>query len=198
MSKSATGQLVGWAAFGAVAALATPAQAGVDAVHVGVLAHNICIQNCDSAGREDGPVVEVQLDFGSPELLNILLSPKPYLIASINVAGDTSYAGAGLDWDWRLGQDWSVQTGLGYIIHDGETELPYPSGTPEAAAFTEEHVLLGSRDLWRLALGVTRDLPGPWAAEFEVLHVSHGQILGSGRNQGLDQAGLRLKYAFGE
>ncbi len=195
MKNSAS--IFGLAAFGAMAA-AAPAQAGVDQVYVGVMAHNICIQNCDASGREDGPNIELQLDFDSPDFLSILWSPKPYLIASVNVAGDTSFFGGGLDWNWQATENWSAQAGVGYVLHDGETDLPFPSGTPEAAAFTEEHVLLGSEDLFRLSLGITRDLPGPWSAQFQVLHVSHGQILGSGRNQGLDQAGFRLAYEFGE
>jgi lipid A 3-O-deacylase len=28
-------------------------------------------------------------------------------------------------------------------------------------------------------------------------HLSHGQILGDGRNQGVDQIGIRLGYQFG-
>jgi lipid A 3-O-deacylase len=28
-------------------------------------------------------------------------------------------------------------------------------------------------------------------------HLSHGQILGNGRNQGLDTLGLRVAYRFG-
>jgi lipid A 3-O-deacylase len=184
-------------AVGAGVGLAPDAQA-LDKLHVGVMAHNICIQNCDSSGREEGPNVELQLGWESPPMLDFAFSPKPYVVASVNVAGDTSYVGAGLDWEWKVTEDWSIEPGVGYIVHDGETELPYPSGTPEAAAFTEEHVLLGSRDLFRLSINVTRDLPGPWEAQFQVVHISHGQILGSGRNQGLDQAGLRLVYEFGE
>jgi hypothetical protein len=29
-------------------------------------------------------------------------------------------------------------------------------------------------------------------------HLSHGQILGSGRNQGLDMAGVRVVYRFAQ
>lgn len=188
---------LGLAAFGAGLALSAPAQA-LDSVHLGVMAHNVCIQNCDSAGREDGPNIELQASWDSPEFLGFLFSPRPYALASVNVAGDTSFFGGGLEWRWAFADGWSLDPGLGYVVHDGATELPYPAGTPEAAAFTEENVLLGSEDLWRLSIGVTRDLPGPWEAQFMVLHVSHGQILGSGRNQGLDQVGVRLGYKFGE
>jgi lipid A 3-O-deacylase len=188
--------ILGFAAIGAGLLAASGAEAAE--LHVGALAHNICIQNCDNAGKEEGANIELQLGWDSPEALSILFSPRPYVIASINTSGDTSFFGGGLEWRVPVGSKWAIEPGLGYVLHNGETELPFPSGTPEAAKFTDEHVLLGSEDLFRLSLALTRDLPGPWAAQAMVLHVSHGQILGSGRNQGLDQAGFRLSYAFGE
>ena len=76
-------------------------------------------------------------------------------------------------------------------------ENPYRQWHSEAKAFFEEHVLLGSRDLFRTSLGITRDLQGPWEMQGFYEHLSHGQILGSDRNQGLDDFGIRLAYEFG-
>lgn len=183
----------------ASASLATaPAHGEVAALRVGVMDHNVCVYNCKNAGKEDGPNIDVQVDFDSPNFLSWAFSPEPYLIASVNVAGDTSFYGGGLTWTLPVTDHWSVEGGLGYVLHDGETELPFENGTPEAAAFTEEHVLLGSRDLFRTSLSVARELPGPWRVEAHFMHVSHGQILGTGRNQGIDQLGVRLRYSFGE
>lgn len=190
------GKTAGLLALGAALAAAGEAQA-VESVHVGVMAHNICVTDCKNAGKEDGPVIELQANWGSPDFMNWALSPQPYVVASINVAGDTSFVGAGLEWRFKLSEHWAIEPGVGYVIHDGETTLPYPSGTPEAAAFTEDHVLLGSRDLFRTSLGVTRDFDGPWEAQLFFSHLSHGQILGNGRNQGMDQLGVRFGYRFG-
>ncbi len=181
------------------AAMATVGQAhAVESVHIGVLAHNICVTDCKNADKEDGPVVELQADWGSPDFLNWFGSPTPYAVASLNVSGATSFVGAGLEWRWEFADGWALEPGVGYVIHNGETNLPYPTGSPEAATFTEEHVLLGSRDLFRTSLGLTHELSGPWEAQVFFSHLSHGQILGNGRNQGMDQAGVRIGYRFGE
>jgi lipid A 3-O-deacylase len=153
--------------------------------------------NCKNADKEDGPNVEFQVSFDSPEFLDWAFSPQPYLIASVNTAGDTSYGGAGLEWRWDVSEHWAIEPGVGYVVHNGEIENPYPNGSPEAAAFAAEHVQFGSRDLFRTSLGVTYDFDGPWEAEVLYEHLSHGQILGSGRNQGIDNIGVRIGYQFG-
>lgn len=190
-------KMVGLAAMGAALMLAPAAYADVNELHVGVMDHNICVVNCKNANKEDGPNIEAQLTFDSPDFLDWALSPRPYLLASLNTAGDTSFAGVGLEWRWDFAEGWALQPGIGYVVHDGETENPYANGTPEAAAFAEQHVQYGSRDLFRTSLGLTRDLPGPWEVQVLYEHLSHGQILGSGRNQGTDELGVRLGYRFG-
>lgn len=192
MHKAALGLA---AAFGA--ALAASAEARAGEVHLGVMAHNICVANCKNADKEDGPNIEAQVSFDSPSFLRWAGAPQPYLIASLNTAGATSFAGAGLEWRWEFAEGWALEPGLGYVVHDGELENPFPNGTPEAAAFAAEHVQFGSRDLFRTSLALTRDLPGPWEAQLIYEHLSHGQILGEGRNQGIDEIGVRVGYRFG-
>jgi lipid A 3-O-deacylase len=187
----------GIAAFGAAMALAPAARADVTEAHIGAMAHNICVTDCKNAFKEDGPSVEFEVSFDSPGFLHWAGSPEPYLMASVNTAGATSFGGFGVEWRWNFSEKWALQPGVGYVIHDGETNNPYANGTPEAAAFSEHHVLLGSRDLFRTSLGLTRDFEGPWEAQLFFSHLSHGQILGHGRNQGLDQLGVRLGYQFG-
>lgn len=179
-------------------AAASGAHAGVDEVHVGVMAHNICVTDCKNANKEDGPNLELQISFDSPDFLDWAGSPQPYLMASANAQGDTSFGGFGLEWHWEFADGWALEPGFGYVVHDGATNNPFANGTPEAAAFAEENVLLGSKDLFRTSLGLSHELPGPWEVEVFFEHLSHGQILGEGRNQGMDQAGLRLGYKFGE
>jgi lipid A 3-O-deacylase len=192
------GSAAGLAAFGAAVAMSPAAQAGVDEVHVGVMAHNICVTDCKNANKEDGPNVEFQMSFDSPSFLHWAGAPQPYLMGSVNAAGETSFGGVGLEWRWDFADGWALEPGFGYVVHDGETTNPYPNGSPEAEAFADEHVLLGSEDLFRTSIGLTRDLAGPWEAQLFFEHLSHGQILGDGRNQGLDQIGVRLGYRFGE
>jgi lipid A 3-O-deacylase len=192
------GQAIGVAAFGAAMMLAPTARADIDEVHVGVMAHNICVTNCKNANKEDGPNVEVQVSFDSPGFLSWAFSPQPYVMAAINTAGNTSHAGIGLEWRWEFAEGWAVEPGIGYVVHNGENENPFAPGTPENAAFNEEHVLMGSDDLFRTSIALTRDFEGPWEGSLIFTHLSHGQILGNGRNQGLDSLGIRFGYQFGE
>jgi len=92
---------------------------------------------------------------------------------------------------------YSLAASVGYVIHDGELASPFPQGDPRGDAFTEEHVLFGSRDLFRSTFGLHYEINETWGAELLYEHLSHGQILGNGRNQGIDNIGLRATYAFG-
>ena len=85
----------------------------------------------------------------------------------------------------------------GYVIHDGELESPFPQGNPRGDAFTEDHLLLGSRDLFRTTIALHYEITETWGAELIYEHLSHGQILGSRHNQGLDNIGVRVSYNFG-
>ena len=55
---------------------------------------------------------------------------------------------------------------------------------------------MGSDDLFRTSLALTYDFNEDWAAQLMYEHYSHGQILGNGRNQGMDNIGIRIAYTF--
>ncbi|MBI1185901.1 MAG: hypothetical protein GC206_00925 [Alphaproteobacteria bacterium] len=173
------------------------AEGPVDSAHFGIMAHNIQVIDPKNANKEDGPALEFQLNFKSPGFLRWAGAPTPYAVASINVAGDTSFGGVGLEWRVPVGGGWSVEPGLGYVIHDGALEVPFPFGSQEAVDFSAENVLLGSRDLFRTSIGVSRAFGGGWSGQVFFSHLSHGQILGDGRNQGMDQLGVRIGRRFG-
>lgn len=178
---------------------ALAAQAGpVEEVRLGVVAHNVCIANCDNANKEDGPNINGEIVFASPDFLNILWSPSPYVVASVNTAGDTSFGGFGLQWDWEFAEGWAIEPGVGYVIHDGELTFPFPQGDPRNDPISETTVFFGSRDLFRTSLSLNKDLGEKWGVQLMYEHLSHGQILGSGRNQGLDNIGVRLRYRLGD
>ena len=169
----------------------------VEEVRAGVMRHNICVIDCKNANKEDGPTLEGEVVFASPDFLSIILGPRPYALASINVAGDTSYGAVGLMWNWDFAEGWSLEPSLGYAIHDGAVESPFPQGSPESNAFSQENVLYGSDDLFRTGLAVNRDFGERWGLQVQYEHLSHGQIIGNGRNQGVDSIGLRAYWRFG-
>jgi lipid A 3-O-deacylase len=184
----------------AAAALAAHAPAGagpLEEARLGVMRHNICVTDCKNADKEDGVNINGDLVFATPGFLDWAFSPRPYVMASVNTAGETSYGGAGLEWRWRFADGWELQPGVGYVIHNNDDlDNPYPPSDPRRGPYQDENLLLGSEDLFRTSLGVSRDLSDDWAVQVIFEHLSHGQILGEGRNQGLDELGVRLKYRF--
>jgi lipid A 3-O-deacylase len=62
--------------------------------------------------------------------------------------------------------------------------------------FSANHVLLGSEDLFRTSLALTWKFSDTWGVQGIYEHLSHGQILGKGRNQGLDEIGVRAVWTF--
>ncbi len=183
------------------ALILTPATAtaqAIDEIRLGVAAHNICGLECNNANKEDGPNISAEIQFASPGLFRLILSPRPYIVASANTAGKTSFAGAGLNWQWAFAEGWAIEPGLGYVIHDGDNlNFPFPQGDPRNDPVSAENVFLGSRDLFRVSVSLNRDLGPRWGVQLMYEHLSHGQILGNGRNQGMDNAGVRLRYRFG-
>jgi lipid A 3-O-deacylase len=187
------------ATLGALLAAAGAARADVvDDVQVGIMAHNVELLYAKNANKEDSPNLEAQVTFASPEALSFALSPHPFVVGSVNKGSDFDFAGAGLEWRWAFAESWRLDPSLAYVVHNGELENPFTPGTPASTQFAADNVLYGSRDLFRVSVGLTREFSADWSGQLLVTHLSHGQILGSGRNQGVDQVGVRLGWKFGE
>lgn len=180
----------------AAAAFAAPAQAKVDEFRVGAVS-NIRLDHGDvTEGKEEGANIELEIVSSSPDFLNLIGSPRPYVMASVNTDDGVSFGGVGVVWRWEFADGWAFEPGFGYIVHNGELDNPYPALSPEAVAFEQEHQLLGSRDLFRSSFALEREFGPHHALQLYWQHMSHGQILDTGRNQGLDYVGLRYLYRF--
>ena len=181
-------------------ALITPAQAGPpDEVRFGVVYHNIRTDHGDLAQpKEDGPNVEGEMVWSSPHWLHWLGAPRPYVMASINTQGNTSFASTGVYWRIGFLHNWAFEPGFGIAVHDGELDIPRTLGrdNPASTAFEAQHQLLGSRVLFRESFALEHNITDhtAWQAYYE--HLSNGQVFHHGRNQGLDEAGLRLLFRF--
>lgn len=182
------------------AALFAPAASAqlIEEARLGVMQHNVCIIDCKNADKEDGPNIEGEIVFASPDFLNLLLAPRPFVVGSVNTAGNTNFGGVGLLWNWDFASRWSLEPSLGYVIHDGALGSPFPQGDPRSDAFAKENIYFGSEDLFRTGLALNRDFGTSWGLQLQYEHLSHGQILGNGRNQGVDNIGVRAYWRFGE
>jgi lipid A 3-O-deacylase len=180
----------------AVAGLIAPAHAKIDEIRLAYV-NNLQDDQGEIVDGKEGENAELELVSSSPDFLNIIGSPRPYVMVSGNVSDDgVNFGGVGLLWRWEFADGWAFEPGFGYIIHDGEIDNPFPDNTPDAQAFSDEHQLLGSRDLFRTTFALEREFGTRFAAQLYYEHMSHGQILDEGRNQGLDFVGLRLLYRF--
>jgi lipid A 3-O-deacylase len=174
------------------------AQAKVSEVRGALYAHNVETNVSKNAGKEDGPDVQAEILWDSPRWLGFAASPRPSAVISINTQGETSFAGVGLDWSFPIGERFSVDPYLGYVIHTSDPlENPYaPSDSVRRAKFNAEELALGSRDLFRLGFAVSYRHNEKWTSSVVYEHLSHGHMLGGSKNQGLDNVGIRLGRTF--
>src|SRR5262249_51739863 len=97
------------AAIAAPIVAAPEASAQVDSIRLGVMRHNICITDCKNADKESPVNIDGELRFDSPNLFKPIGSPHPYVMASVNTGGDTSFMAVGIEYDWKFLQRWHFE-----------------------------------------------------------------------------------------
>lgn len=158
---------------------ASPALAGE--VFGGLFIHDVDTPLTKS-GIESG--VDLQLGYRWDPLMNGK-GPQPYLFASVNSAGETHYAAAGLS--FKFGDKVFIRPGLGIVVHTGSTaNVSHPN---------HDHVDFGSRILFAPELGLGVRLGERATIEASWVHLSHAQLFG-GQNPGMDNIGARLSWKF--
>jgi hypothetical protein len=191
----------------AVVAVAAPALAGE--AFVGVYKHDVTFigdaVGLGAAGREDGVDVHLGYRTNRIESLRWLGKPQVHAMVSINSENTSNFVAAGFDWRIELGQPggFYLRPGMGLAYTDGETQLP-PANAPnisdeERARRTYlyyHRIDFGSKVLFEPELALGYDINDSWSAELSYTHLSNGQIFHQGKNQGLDDAGVRLVYKF--
>lgn len=167
---------------GVVALFATPAQAGE--VFAGAYVHAVETPLTFYTG-EGAADVQLGYRFAPLEPLAIIGKPAPYLLASVNTGGDTSFAGAGLS--WRLGKGpVYLRPGVALVVHDGPDERTDP--------VSGRHTDLGSRVLFAPEVAVGARLSERLSLEASWVHISHAQLFNGSQNPGIDMMGLRLNW----
>ncbi len=169
----------------------------LEEVRLNVLVHDVNLTGNGAGGKESGADIQGELVFSSPGFLSWAGSPRPYLNGSLNTSGETNFGGFGLAWQQGFTSSIYGEFDFGLVIHDGIVNLPTNPGDPERIRLDATRVILGSRALFRSTFVLGLHLNEQWDAAFVFEHLSHGQILASGRNEGLDNLGIRLSYKFG-
>ena len=173
--------LLSLAALGA-ASLSAPAAA--QEVFAGVYAHEVDTP-FSLRTYESGRDIALGYRFARIDALGVVGKPAPYLIGSLNTAGDTSFAGGGLSWTIGKGPVY-LRPAVGLVVHDG------PSFRADAA--TGRRTDLGSRVVFEPELGVGYRVNERFAIEASWMHVSHARLFNRHQNPGIDMIGARLAY----
>ncbi|MEB3416537.1 acyloxyacyl hydrolase [Alteriqipengyuania sp. WL0013] len=155
-------------------------------VYGGVYAHEVETP-LTFAVEESGVDLQFGYRFEREEALDFIGSPQPYLIASLNSEGDTSFAGGGLSWQVPLGRAAYVRPGLGLVVHDGPSL--------RVSEVTGKRTDLGSRVLFEPEIAIGARLSDRLSLEASWVHISHARLFNAQQNPGIDMMGLRLSYA---
>lgn len=164
------------------AALAAPASA--QELFGGTYVHGVDTPFSLETG-EKGADIELGYRFAPIEGLHAVGSPSPYLIASVNTAGDTSFAGAGLSWKIGKGPVY-LRPGVGLVVNNAPSYRVDPA--------TGYRTDLGSRVLFEPELAIGTQITPRLGIEASWVHVSHARLFNSEQNPGIDMMGLRLTY----
>jgi len=163
----------------------SPAAAHADEVFAGVYRHAVDTPFTLYTG-ESGADIEIGYRFAPLQALRIIGHPAPYVIASVNTRGDTSFAGAGLSWKIGKGPVY-LRPGLGVVVQDG----PLPR-----YAENGRRTDLGSRVLFEPEIAVGMKMSDKVAIEASWTHVSHARLFNWHQNPGIDMMGVRLAFAL--
>ena len=147
-------------------------------------------------GRESSVAINAEIIFEEPEFLKWALTPQPYINATLNLEGETSFGGAGLMWRQSFNDKFYGDFSFGLAIHDGTNRVDQNNlSFFEILERADEEISFGSRILFRQQLTLGYRVTDDWSAEVFGEHLSNGQILGS-VNEGVDILGVKASKRF--
>jgi len=201
MSKLRTIAAIG----AALACLAGEARAGE--LLVGLYAHDAAFLGdafgVGSAGRESGADLQLGLRSDRLKALRIIGKPQAHAFVSVNSEGTSNFVAAGLSWPIGLTHNLYIRPGLGLAYTDGEHGLPPVNAPGLSAAEVQRRLHLyntridfGSALLFEPEIGLGYRFSDRWSAELSWVHISNGEVFHHGKNQGMDDAGLRVVRRF--
>ncbi len=170
----------------AATALGLTSPAAAQEVFVGAYIHEVATPFTFDVD-EGGADIQAGYRFAPAEGLSFIGKPQPYVLASVNTAGDTSFVGGGLSWKIGKGPVY-VRPGIGLIVHDG----PSKRFDPLSGKRTD----LGSRVLFEPEIAIGARVSERVSIEASWVHISHARLFNSEQNPGIDMMGLRLNLAM--
>ncbi len=167
---------------GAVALALAAAPAEGAELFGGVYVHDVDT-GLTTSGIEEG--VDVELGWRGDRIgfLRAVGGPRPQAFVSLNSAGNTHFAAAGIA--WKIGGRVYLRPAIGLAVHTG----------PGRVVPGDDRIDFGSRVLFAPELGVGARLTDRTSIEASWVHLSHAQLFGP-QNPGLDTIGIRFNYRF--
>lgn len=177
-----------------IACLSLAAQnafAKVEEIRGGVFYHNLPTSG-KNGGKEKGPDVALQVGFSKLENWTWIGSPQPIATLNLNTQSETSFAALGFNWDFNMNEKWGFSPSFGYAIHNADPlNNPYqPWQSVERRNWDLNEIEFNSRDQFWTSLAFERKIDEKTSVYLAFEHLSHGQILGDGQNQGLSNLGI--------
>lgn len=161
-------------------ALTLPIPAAAQELFAGVYVHEVDTP-LSLQVDESGADIAAGYRFRPVQALKVVGSPQPYVIASLNTAGDTSFAGAGLSWKVGNGPVY-VRPAVGLVVHDG----------PAHRLSRGRHTELGSRVLFEPEIALGYRVNSRVSLEASWMHISQGRLFNKRQNPGIDMLGARV------
>jgi lipid A 3-O-deacylase len=187
---------------GAAAMFGLATQAWAGEFMAGLYAHGVGVKQSQEGGVD--PLIGYHSD--PIQGLGWLWKPSVHVVAAVNTNVSTDFVAAGFDWRIPLGHDsrWYVQPGIGMAYTTGEADIGNafapglsPAEMQRRLRLSHSRIDFGSKVLFEPELALGYHLSPRWDVEVSYIHLSNGEILHHGENQGLDDIGVRLAYRFG-
>ncbi len=170
-------------------------------VLAGVYAHGVGTKQSQEGG------VDPLLGYRTDEIDSLwwLGKPSVHVIVAGNTNVSTDFIAAGFNWRFNITHDhrWYVRPGIGLAYTTGKADVgnAFAPGLSPQEMDRRRHISLtridfGSNVLFEPEVALGYQVSEHWAAEISYFHLSNGQILHQGVNQGLDDIGARLAYRF--
>lgn len=196
------------AAAAAVLACAVAGRASAAELTLGLYAHDVSFLGTaigsGAADREKGADIQLGVRSGRIEALRLIGAPQAHAFVSINTDNTSDFVAAGLSWPIALGGRFYLRPGLGLAYTDGKAGLPpvnapglSPAEIQRRLDLRNTRIDFGSRTLFEPEIALGARLSPRWSAELSWVHISNGEVFHHGKNQGLDDAGVRVVYALG-